>query len=96
MKFIFVPFVTPCSAVAIYRGFTEQEVVDCTLLQNVRLFLRYLTLKIKAVRFSERPVNIGFTYKITVTHLNEGSLYLPAYFAQRSVYRVPEHTRFIV
>jgi len=96
MKFIFFPFVTPCIAVAIYRGFTEQEVVDCTSLQNVRFFLRYLTLKIKAVRFSETPVNIGVTYQITVTRLNAGSLYLPAYFAQRSVYRVPEHTSFVV
>lgn len=65
MKFILVQFVTPCSAVAIYRGFTEQEVVDRTLLQNVRFFLRYFTLKIKAVRFSETPVNKGVTSKNT-------------------------------
>jgi hypothetical protein len=66
MKFIFVQFVTPCSAVAIYRGFTVQEVVHCKLLQNARFFLRYFPLKIKAVRFSETPVNNGVTSKNTV------------------------------
>jgi len=63
MRFILVQFVTPCSAVAIYRGFTEHEFVDSTLLQNVEFFLRYFTLKIKEVRFSETPVNNGVHLK---------------------------------
>jgi hypothetical protein len=66
MKFILVQFVTPCSAVAIYRSVTEQAVVDNMLLQNVRFLLRYFTLKIKAVRFSETPVNNGVASKNTV------------------------------
>jgi len=96
MKFIFFPFVTPCIAVAIYRGFTEQEVVDYVATKCQILSTLFNSEDQSSIRFSETPVNIGVTYQITVTRLNAGSLYLPAYFAQRSVYRVPEHTSFVV